>query len=234
MAQLTYLESLAESGIKGAHPGGLALTRILLRTENIRTGMRLLDVGCGTGQTAAYIAGHYPCSVTAVDINPIMLEKARRNFAHHPDIVLIKADAMDLPFQKNSFDMILAESVTVFTRIAKSLREYYRVLKPGGILLAIEATALSPLSCDETAIFKRVLGIEWMPTVEEWRQMFQEAGFPNPRVLSLRHMNWIQSFSPWMKQTCARAQALREYAAILRRYRSKFGYGVYRAVKNEV
>lgn len=228
MTKLSYLDRLAEYGISGAHPGGLALTQGLLRNENITANTALLDVGCGTGQTAAYIAGHYPCKVTAADINPMMLEKARQNFAGYKlDIALVRANVMDLPFHKHSFDIILAESVTVFTNPRKTLREYYRVLKPGGILLEVEATALSPLTRDETGDFRRVLGIEWMPTADEWCQMFQEAGFSMVRVLLKRRMNWTQALSPRLKQNFG------EYAGILLRYKSKFGYGVYRIIKGE-
>lgn len=228
MGKLSYLDRLAEYGVSGAHPGGLALTRRLLRHETITADMMLLDVGCGTGQTAAYIAGHYPCKVTAADINPRMLEKARQNFADYQlDIPLIKANAMDLPFHKHSFDMVLAESVTVFTNIRKTLREYCRVLKPGGILLDIEATALATLSPDEAADFQKVLGIERLPTRDEWRHMFDEAGFIQVRVLLERRMNWLQSLSPKMNRDFG------EYAGILYHHRNKFGYGVYRGVKGE-
>lgn len=223
MTKLSYLDRLAEYGVNSAHPGGLALTRELLRNETITTDMTLLDVGCGTGQTAAYIAEHYPCKVTAADINPLMLEKARKNFTDHGlDIPLVKANVMDLPFRKYSFDIILAESVTVFTHIGKTIREYRRVLKPGGLLLDIEATALSPLTKEESDDFYAVLGIEQMPTRDEWRQMFQESGFSDVRILLTRRMNWVQSLSPKMNRIFG------EYAKVLFHYRNKFGYGVYR------
>jgi cyclopropane fatty-acyl-phospholipid synthase-like methyltransferase len=223
VGKVTYLDLLAQYEVNSAHPGGPALTRLLLHNETITPNMTLLDVGCGTGQTVVYIAKHYPCKVIAIDINPKMLEKARQKLAKDQlDIPLIRANAMDLPFHKNSFDIILAESVTIFTKIHRTLREYYRVLKPSGTLLAIEATALSPLTKDETSDFQRVLGINCLPTKDEWRQMFQAAGFPNVQVLLERRMNWMQSLSPKMNQ------AFGEYFNILFRHRNKFGYGVYR------
>jgi ubiquinone/menaquinone biosynthesis C-methylase UbiE len=224
--KLSYLELLAEYGVGSAHPGGLSLTGKVLRNEYITPDMELLDIGCGTGQTAVYIAKNHPCQLTAADINPKMLDQARQKFAAHQlNIPLFQANAMDLPFRKHSFDLVLSESVTIFTNINKTLREYFQVLKPGGRLLAIEATALAPLTREETNDFQKVLGIHWMPVRDEWCQMLQDAGFSKVQVIVERRMNWLQSFSPWMKQL------LSDYVTILFRHRSKFGYGVYRALK---
>ncbi len=226
MEKMTYLDRLAKYQVNGAHPGGLALTSEILRNENIKPDTTLLDVGCGTGQTAVYIAKRHSCKITAVDINPEMLKKARQKLLDYSlDIPLIQADAMDLPFPRCSFDIVLAESVTIFTNIRKTLPEYCRVLKSGGILLEIEATALVPLSWNEFNDFQTVLGIEQLPTKEQWRQMFRDAGFSETRVLSIRRMNWIQALFPRMNRV------FNEYADILFRYRNKFGYGVYRVLK---
>lgn len=51
----TYQDALAYFGVSGAHPGGLTLTKFLLEQEKITSHTTLLDGGCGTGQTSAYI-----------------------------------------------------------------------------------------------------------------------------------------------------------------------------------
>lgn len=63
-------------GVGGAHPGGINLTKEIFKSENISTTSHILDVGCGTGQTAAYIAHKYGAKVTGIDINSIMVAKA--------------------------------------------------------------------------------------------------------------------------------------------------------------
>lgn len=73
----TYLEFLAKFGVGGAHPGGINLSKELFKAESIQQTSHILDVGCGTGQTAAYLATHFQANVTGIDINPIMIEKAR-------------------------------------------------------------------------------------------------------------------------------------------------------------
>ncbi|PAV29194.1 hypothetical protein CIL05_12410 [Virgibacillus profundi] len=74
----TYLDCLALFGVGGAHPGGLQLTKRILSQEDINEEKRVLDAGCGTGQTSAYIAETYPCHVTSLDYNKIMVDKARK------------------------------------------------------------------------------------------------------------------------------------------------------------
>jgi SAM-dependent methyltransferase len=185
--------------------------------------MILLEVGCGTGLTSAYITEHYPCQVVAVDINPKMLENARRRFAQSQlNISVFQADAMDLPFRNNSFHIVLAESVTAFTDIRRTLREYHRVLKPGGILLAIEATAILPFTGNEVNDIQAVLDITYVPTKEEWCQMLQAAGFSDVQVLSQPRMWRLPSFSPKINNV------FHDYISLKFRYRKKIGYGVYR------
>ncbi|MGE5583019.1 MAG: class I SAM-dependent methyltransferase [Bacillota bacterium] len=224
MEKVAYLDLLAQYEINSAHPGGMALTRELLRRETITSNTTVLDVGCGTGQTSSFIARRYPCQVVAIDINPRMLEKARQKFSQsNLKIPVFRADAADLPFRKNSFDLVLAESVTVFTNnIRRTLREYYRVLKPGGTLLAIEGTALLPLTAAEEKDLRSMLGIACLPTKDQWRQMLQEAGFRNIQVLFQQRMSWLGSFPPEL------AGVFSEYRRTMFRNRNKFGFGVYR------
>lgn len=73
-----YLDILSKLGIEGAHPGGINLTKEIFKRENINRKSYILDVGCGTGQTAAYLAYKYGAKVTGIDINPTMVAKARR------------------------------------------------------------------------------------------------------------------------------------------------------------
>ena len=72
-----YLEFLSKFGIGGAHPGGINLTKEIFQAEEMNQNSRLLDVGCGTGQTAAYLAERYGAKVTGMDINPIMVKRPK-------------------------------------------------------------------------------------------------------------------------------------------------------------
>ncbi|MGZ4106989.1 MAG: methyltransferase domain-containing protein, partial [Tumebacillaceae bacterium] len=93
MKELTYHDFLANFGIGGAHPGGMTMTRDILQREGIAKGTRVLDVGCGTGQTSAYLVRQFGCQVTAIDRHPLMLEKARRRFQRERlNVTLVQGD----------------------------------------------------------------------------------------------------------------------------------------------
>lgn len=90
---------------------------------------RALDLGCGTGNYTIepYKKGF---DVIGVDLSQEMLKIAKVKI---PNVLFIRADAYNLPFKKEVFDLVL--SVTMFEFIhepEKVLNEIYRVLKPGG------------------------------------------------------------------------------------------------------
>ena len=125
-----YLDLVANFGIGGAHPGGFSLTQSILENENIQPYESVLDIGCGTGQTAAFLAQRFQCQVTAVDNHPIMIKKARERFeSNDSTILVIEGDAQNLNLMDNSFDLIIAESVISFTTISKTLNELIQSLK---------------------------------------------------------------------------------------------------------
>ncbi len=92
--------------------------------------------------TSIYLAHTYGCHIQGVDINKKALEKAQENISAaglESYIQVQQANAVKLPFDDNQFDIVLNEAMLTMLPIAikeKALREYYRVLKPGGILWA--------------------------------------------------------------------------------------------------
>jgi ubiquinone/menaquinone biosynthesis C-methylase UbiE len=179
----TYLDVLAELGIDSAHPGGFLLTKNILRKLNIQQTSHILDVGCGTGQTAAYISEQYGANVTAIDIHPKMLQKARVRFASlsHP-VHLYNASIESLPFPSEQFDMILCESVLSFVSLPKALQEIYRVLKPNGKLVAVEAahSRLTENAKKEIAAF---YGFRQLLTKQQWKTHLSKSGFHTIRTV---------------------------------------------------
>ncbi|UII55847.1 class I SAM-dependent methyltransferase [Cytobacillus spongiae] len=181
----SYQDALAHYGISGAHPGGLALTKKIIEPFTIQSNWRVLDAGCGTGQSAAYIAKSYLCDVTAVDLHPIMIKKARERFSKEGiSITTIEASIEKLPFASNSFDLIIVESVTAFTSMPTSLIELNRVLKKGGILLDLEMTVEQHIEEFDRQTIQRVYGMEDLLTEAEWRDAFQKAGFSNTKIVA--------------------------------------------------
>lgn len=119
------------------HLGGVSASRRLLDLCHILPGQTVLDVGCGTGYTARYVARRYHARVLAADIRPRALEEAsvsavgaaRRGArpvgatrqGARPvaaevagQITLLLADAQHLPCADGVVDVVVAESVLVF------------------------------------------------------------------------------------------------------------------------
>ncbi len=179
----TYLNCLALFGVGGAHPGGLNLTRRMLSKEKMDASTKVLDVGCGTGQTSALISKQYQCQVTALDYNKMMLEKAKKRFqSMNLQIETQYGTAENLPFKNGSFDLLLSESVTAFTDISKTIPEYKRVLKPNGVLLAIEMMRETDISEKQMKEILDFYGVRQLLSEQEWLAHFEKAGFEKIEV----------------------------------------------------
>lgn len=99
-------------------------------------GRDVLEVGCGRGGGAAYLARALdPRRVVAVDLSPRAIALCRRRFAH-PRLWFEVGDAEALGFRDASFDVVVnVESSHCYGRFDLFLREVRRVLRPGGHFL---------------------------------------------------------------------------------------------------
>ncbi len=100
------------------------------------TAPKILDVATGTGDLAASMAKIPGAKVTALDLSPEMLAIARKKY---PQITFLEGYAEKLPFVDASFDVVSAGfGVRNFEDLAKGMREFHRILKPGGHAFIIE------------------------------------------------------------------------------------------------
>jgi ubiquinone/menaquinone biosynthesis C-methylase UbiE len=105
----------------------------------LRPDWRVLDFGCGIGRLETYLAGDCR-EMHGVDVSAEMLEQARRRLAALPNVHLHHLQGPALPmFPDRFFDFAMA--FLVFHHVAKQdtyliLREFGRVLRPGGLFLA--------------------------------------------------------------------------------------------------
>lgn len=99
---------------------------------------RILDLATGTGDLALELVKLNPDVLIAVDFSKEMLEYQRKHKSN-PLIDLIEADASELPFPGNYFDIVtIGFGVRNFFDLEKCLNEINRVLKPGGRLIVLE------------------------------------------------------------------------------------------------
>lgn len=102
---------------------------LLVKAATIRRESRVLDLGSGSGDLTIMLAGT-GASVAGVDFSRQMVEVARRR---HPTIIFHEADAEALPFDRESFDAVVANCVVHhLARPVVVFKEVSRVLKPGG------------------------------------------------------------------------------------------------------
>jgi demethylmenaquinone methyltransferase/2-methoxy-6-polyprenyl-1,4-benzoquinol methylase len=105
--------------------------------ETVRTGDRVLDACCGTGDLAIE-AHRHGASVVGLDFAERMLERAR---AKAPDIEFVHGDMLALPFGDASFDATtVGFGVRNVEDLEAGLRELRRVLRTGGRLGILEIT----------------------------------------------------------------------------------------------
>lgn len=136
---------------------------------------RALDLGCGDGRlTAELDAG----GLTAADVSPVALERARRRLPEAVRLVELEPDA-PLPFEDGSFDLVLsAETVEHVRDVQLFLSEVRRVLRPGGEL-ALTTPASLPIARPEDPLSPHLRRF----TRRSLRRLLGELGFD---VRSLR------------------------------------------------
>ncbi|MEP6759149.1 MAG: methyltransferase domain-containing protein, partial [Actinomycetota bacterium] len=105
--------------------------RDLATMAGVTTGTRVLDIGTGTGVSAA-VAADLGADSIGVDPSTDMLAVAR---SAHPGLEFLAAQAIDLPFPGGAFDVVLGTFVLAhFANVQTALFELRRVTRPGGAL----------------------------------------------------------------------------------------------------
>jgi len=179
---------LAVLGKRVIHPGGRASTDRLLAWAAVQPGERVLDVGCGVGTTAIRLAREHGVDVVAADIAPLMRERAEANVkaAGATDRVTVEdANILSLPYPDNSFDVVIAEAVTMFVNRSQAAAELARVCRPDGRVLATEFFWLRPPSPEARQIFLGEVcpGLRF-DSVDEWVEIYRGAGLADLRTES--------------------------------------------------
>lgn len=119
-----------------------AWRRMAVRLSNPR-GARVLDCACGTGDLTEAFANAGASSVTGLDYTAAMLDLARAKAADGRRLAVqptyIQGDAQSLPWPDASFDIVsIAFGIRNVDDTLKALREFHRVLAPGGRLIVLE------------------------------------------------------------------------------------------------
>jgi len=103
----------------------------------------VLDVAIGDGVPYSESLLNHGYSVSGVDLSPDLVEMVRNKF---PDIKVKVGDAENLPFEDNSFDIVICfRSMWYFPDVLLAIKEFLRVVKHGGVILFDVQNALHPV-----------------------------------------------------------------------------------------
>ena len=111
----------------------VVMAEALVNAVDPHPGQKVLDLACGSG-TAALVAARRYCDVTGIDYVPELIDRARKRAeASGLKAGFLVADAQNLPFPDNSFDVILSVYGVQFAPDQeKAAAEMVRACKPGG------------------------------------------------------------------------------------------------------
>ena len=118
------------------HIRGREATLELAAVCHLNSGQRVLDVGCGLGGSARYLAATFGCRVTGLDLTKAYVETAAmlsERVGLAEKVEFHQGSALDMPFADGAFDLVWTEHAQM--NIADKRRLYgeiFRVLKPGG------------------------------------------------------------------------------------------------------
>ena len=231
---------------KHFHFGGLKATRELIELCHIDRDKYVLDIGCATGKTACYIAKGYGCRVVGVDILEGMIDRANeraRREGVEDRVEFRVADAQNLPFEDNLFDVVIGEWITGLLDDKQSgTNEYLRVVKPGGCVGLNEGTWIkTPPPTELVEYLSRILGAKGeIPTSDGWEELLVGTGLGDmvvrtykADVLSEKRENLKDFLRVWHRALYAyiRSSAFRKFIRVAlslpKDFPEYWGYGIY-------
>lgn len=156
-----------------------------------RGARKVADIACGTGILAARMADELDAGeVYGVDMSDGMLAQAR---ARSSEVQWRKGPAEHLPFEDDMLDAVVTTSAFHFFDQPAALREFHRVLAPGGL------AAVATLSPRQLLPLHRLsanrLNPAHNPSPEEMRELFEGAGFRVHDQHRVRRPAWTRVLS---------------------------------------
>ena len=208
ISESQVLDKLAQTGVDTSiltvellqhhdqdHFGGLAATDALAHHAKINESMHVLDLCCGLGGPARYLAYHYGCRVTGVDMNTDRLAGAVRltERTKLQDCVLFHhANALQTGLADETFDVIVSQEAFCHIPNKKALiTECARLLKPGGRIVYTDILARSSMTNEIRSRLETEMVFSELSTSEQYCHLLEEKGCEVIEVEDLSD-NWAQ------------------------------------------
>ncbi|GAB7021643.1 MerR family transcriptional regulator [Salidesulfovibrio brasiliensis] len=107
---------------------------------------QIIDIGCGSGLGSVYLAELTGGYITAVEYHDVYVKEAETMAERHGQsgrIAAMQGDMAALPFDDESFDLVWSEGAAYIMGFDKALKEWKRLVRPGGCLVVSEAVWLT-------------------------------------------------------------------------------------------
>ena len=177
------------------HFGGLAATDALARHAKINESTHVLDLCCGLGGPARYLAYHHGCRVTGVDMNTDRLAGAVRltERTKLQDRVLFHhANALQTGLADETFDVIVSQEAFCHIPDKKTLiAECVRLLKPGGRIVYTDILARNSMTNEIRSRLENEMAFSELSTLEQYCHLLEEKSCPVVEVEDLSD-DWAQ------------------------------------------
>lgn len=182
---LNYVDLLSYIEEVNRCPGGKRTVLEIVKNTNLKPGAKILEIGSNTGFTSIEIAKLVDCEIIGVDVNENAVSKSLEALKQEPEFIQKRVkfqvgDACDLPFEDESFDLIVTGGANTFIPSEgreAAINEYKRLLKPYGFLSVTNLFYNSPVPEKVLQDLKRVLGFEIKPwTQNYWLRLIIASG----------------------------------------------------------
>ena len=133
-----YFENLKDAKVEDFITACQHWNEYMLSGGGITKDSRVLDLGCGNGNTAVWLCQQTDCEVVGVDLSGVRIENAKAKAQEYPSLRLEfeKASATNLPYEEGSFTHAWSQATLYHVHDRhQALREVHRVLEEGGTFI---------------------------------------------------------------------------------------------------
>ena len=177
-------------GMSVLHPDGFRATKRLAEACHIDEGSKVIDIACGKGTTATYLAQDYGCKVLGIDISEDLIGEAEHLAKRKrlQDRVRFRVgDALKLPFSEDEFDAAVSQAMLVLIDDKKkAIQEALRVTKPRGYCGWVELSWKEEPPkefLDQVSTVICAYCMVNVHTFEGWENLFEDAGLKELETL---------------------------------------------------
>ncbi|MGD1890579.1 MAG: class I SAM-dependent methyltransferase [Cyclobacteriaceae bacterium] len=214
-----------------------------------KKGLKLADIGCGSGGQTITLAQNIDGHITAVDLVSDFLEELNEKsklFKVDEKIKTLEESMNHLPFKKESFDIIWSEGAIYNIGFETGIKKWREYLKPGGYLSVSEITWITNTRPKEIEDYWRVECPE-ISTASNNIKILEDNGYALRGYFCLKEDSWItnyyehiearfSSFLQRHKHSESSREIVKAYKAeieLYRRFKEYFSYGFYIAKRDK-